>query len=68
MTGSATPNWSTRLRSTSTACDNAPAVSCEEATAFVSLVLVNELMSILTRNAVPPCKSRPSLILPEASR
>ena len=27
MTGSATPNWSTRLRNTSTACEIAPAMS-----------------------------------------
>ena len=70
MTGSATPNWSTRLRNTSTACDNAPLMSgaaklrsCRTVSALASA-----FVSISTRNDVPPCKSRPSLILPEASR
>ena len=33
-----------------------------------SLRLGETFVSISTRNDVPPCKSRPSLILPEASR
>ena len=71
MTGSATPNWSTRLRSTSTACDSAPDVSTVPVTALVSplaALATSALVSISTRNATPPFKSRPSLILPEASR
>src|ERR1043166_5418099 len=58
MTGSATPNLSTRRRRTSTACDKAAPVS----------LWLSPLVSIFMRKEVPPCKSKPRWILPIASQ
>ena len=69
MTGSATPNCVHafaqhlhRLR------QRAGGVGVGDDIVGVAVGVVSSFVSISTRNDVPPCKSRPSLILPDASR